>query len=57
MDNFSVISCAEPQAATALGIAQHRLSDARLRGEIHARRLGKGYIYSRESLARYLADA
>jgi Helix-turn-helix domain len=45
----------EPEAAAALGVAQHRLRDARLRGEIHAKRLGRGYLYSRESLLSFLA--
>jgi hypothetical protein len=44
----------ESEAAAALGIAGHRLRDCRLRGEISARKVGKGYVYSREALRRFL---
>ncbi len=44
----------EAEAAAAMGIPRHRLRDARLRGEITARRVGRGYVYSRESLLRFL---
>ncbi len=44
----------EPEAASLLGIARHRLRDARLRGEIKARLVGKSYLYSRQSLVGFL---
>ena len=45
----------EPQAAASLGIPQHSLRDARLRGELSAVKLGKRYVYSRTELLRFLA--
>ncbi len=44
----------EPEAAALLGVARHTLRDCRLRGEISARLVGRRYIYSRESLLRFL---
>ena len=46
----------EAEAAAVMGIPRHRLRDARLRGEISARKVGKGYVYSRESLVRFLEE-
>lgn len=46
----------EQQAAQALGIPQHRLRDARLRREVRAKKIGKGYVYSRDSLLKFLAE-
>lgn len=50
------IGFTEAEAAAAMGLQRHCLSDARRRGEISARRVGKKYVYSRETLARYLAE-
>jgi hypothetical protein len=44
----------EAEAAELLGIAPHVLRDARLRGEISARKIGRGYIYERTSLVAFL---
>lgn len=44
-----------PEAAAMLGVAPHVLRDCRLRGEIHARKCGKKYIYSRAELLAFLA--
>ena len=44
----------ESEAAARLGTAQHRLRDARLRGEIKARKVGKSYVYAREVLVEFL---
>jgi hypothetical protein len=44
----------EAEAASTLGIAPHVLRDARLRQEIAARRVGKRYVYSRDSLRQFL---
>jgi hypothetical protein len=44
----------EPEAAAAMGIARHVLRDARLRGELKAKRVGKRLLYSRAELSRYL---
>ena len=42
----------EPEAAAAIGVRSHVLRDARLRGNIPARRVGKRYIYSRRRCSR-----
>ncbi len=44
----------EAEAARLLGVRKHVLRDSRLRGEISARRVGRGYIYSRTALVRWL---
>ena len=44
----------ESEAAQRMGVAQHVLRDARLRGEINGRRVGKRIVYSRDELLRYL---
>jgi excisionase family DNA binding protein len=44
----------EAEAATLLGVKRHTLRDARLRGEIFARRLGKEYRYGRDTLLEFL---
>jgi hypothetical protein len=44
----------EAQAAQAMGLPQHVLGDARRRGEISARRIGKKYVYSRTALVAFL---
>lgn len=46
----------EAEAAQLLGIEQHVLRDARLRGEINAVRLGRQWIYSRETLLKFLGQ-
>ncbi len=48
------LSYTEKQAAEALGIPGHVLGDARRRGLIHGRRLGKQFLYSRQSLLDFL---
>lgn len=44
----------EPEAASLLGVARHVLRDARLRGELHGRLVGKKIVYSRSELVRFL---
>jgi hypothetical protein len=44
----------EAEAAALLGVARHVLRDARLRGEIKARLLGKKYVYSKTTLVAFL---
>jgi hypothetical protein len=44
----------EAEAAALLGIERHRLRDARLRGELHARRCGKVLLYPRSELLKYV---
>lgn len=44
----------EPEAAALLGIAKHVLRDARLRGEVRAKRIGKAYVYSHDALRTFL---
>jgi hypothetical protein len=46
----------EAEAAALLGIPRHVLRDARLRGEILGRTVGRKILYSRESLLNFLAD-
>ena len=40
----------EAEAAALLGLPQHVLRDARRRGELKARRVGKKFVYSRAAL-------
>lgn len=49
------IAFSEPEAAATLGIQRHALRDARLRGEVHASRIGKRVVYARENLLALLA--
>jgi len=44
----------ERQAAAALGIEWYTLRNARLAGEISARKLGRSYVYDRRELLRWL---
>jgi hypothetical protein len=44
----------EPEAAALLGVRPHVLRDGRQRGLIQARRLGKSYVYSRQSLVEFV---
>jgi hypothetical protein len=46
----------EPEAAALLGIERHALRDARLRGEVSARKIGKRVVYSRSALLGLLGD-
>jgi hypothetical protein len=46
----------ELEAAALLGIPGHVLGDARRRGEISARKIGKKYVYSRAALVAFLGD-
>ncbi len=46
----------EPEAAAQFGIARHCLRDARLRGEIRGKLVGKRILYSRDQLLRFLGD-
>jgi hypothetical protein len=48
------IGLLEPEAAASLGIPQHVLGDARRRGEINARKIGKQYVYSKKTLREWL---
>lgn len=50
------IGFSEQEAAEKLGIERHRLRDARQRGEISARRVGRGFVYSRQALVDFLND-
>lgn len=44
----------EAEAAEALGVPRHVLRDCRLRQEIHARKVGKRFVYSAAELRRFL---
>jgi hypothetical protein len=44
----------ESEAAEAIGVKNHVLRDARLRGEIKARKVGKRYVYAADELRRFL---
>ncbi len=48
------IGYTEAQAAEALGIPGHVLGDARRRGVLAARKIGKCFIYSRQTLVDFL---
>ncbi|MCX7429013.1 MAG: helix-turn-helix domain-containing protein [Planctomycetia bacterium] len=50
------IGMTEVQAATALGLKRHNLRDARLRGLIRATKVGNRYLYSVESLRRFVGE-
>lgn len=52
----SRLAFTEVEAAALLGVARHTLRDARLRGEIAGRLLGKKIIYSRDELVRFLGE-
>ena len=44
----------EATAARLLGLATHQLRDLRLKAEIHPRKAGKGYLYSKRCLLEFL---
>ena len=48
------LAYSEPEAAALLGVRPHVLRDVRLRGEIQARKVGKGYRYSRQALIEFM---
>jgi hypothetical protein len=50
------LAAPEPEAARIIGINSHQLRDCRRRGEIKGRKIGKTWVYSREALARFLAE-
>ena len=47
------IAFSEKEAAELLGVPQHVLRDARYRGEVSAKRLGKKVMYSPHELRRF----
>lgn len=49
------LAYSEANAAALLGIGRHQLRDARYRQEIAAVKVGKSWLYTRESLLRFLA--
>lgn len=50
------IGYTEAEAADLLGVERHTLRDCRLRGEIAARKVGKRYVYSKQSLLAFLDE-
>jgi hypothetical protein len=46
----------EREAAQLIGVKWHVLRDARLRGEVRGKFVGKRIVYERGELLRYLAD-
>lgn len=50
MDRFAYT---EKEAAQLLGVPQHVLRDARYRGELSGKRLGKKVMYSPDELRRF----
>lgn len=48
------IGYSESEAASLLGVARHVLADARRRGEIKAKKVGKEFRYLRSQLVAYL---
>lgn len=53
-DSNERLGCNEDEASKLLGVPGHVLRDARRRGEIRARKIGKRWIYSFDSLVAYL---
>lgn len=47
----------EAEAAALCGIPKHVLRDARLRGEIRGKRVGKGVVYERGELLKFLRQS
>lgn len=47
------IAFSEKEAAELMGVPQHVLRDARYRGEVSAKRLGKKVMYSLHELRRF----
>lgn len=43
------------EAAAAIGVRPHVLRDARLRGQIQGRKVGKKTVYARDELLKFLA--
>ena len=56
LDHRDRIGFPESEAAELLGLPSHVLRDCRLRGEIYARRIGKKYVYSRQTLLDHLSE-
>jgi hypothetical protein len=50
------IALTEEEAAAAIGVQRFRLRDARLRGEVHGRKVGRIVVYERGELIRYLTE-
>ena len=50
------LSLRESEAAEALGLATHQLRDARLRGLVTGKKVGKSVLYSRKELERFLSS-
>lgn len=51
------IGISEAEAAELLDVKPHVLRDCRLRGEIHARKVGKEFRYLRDDLVRFLKNS
>ena len=50
------IGYTQVEAAALIGVEWYALRDARLRGEVSARKVGRRLIYAREELERYVAE-
>jgi hypothetical protein len=46
----------ESEAAQMLGVADHVLRDVRLRGEIRGKKVGKRWMYPKDTLIQFLAS-
>jgi hypothetical protein len=46
----------EGEAAALLGVRSHVLRDARLRGEINGKLIGKRIVYARSELLRFIGE-
>lgn len=49
------IGFTETEAAALIGLKKHNLRDARLRGEVSGRRVGRRVLYERGELMRFVA--
>ncbi len=50
------LAFSEPESADLLGLPRHVLRDMRLRGQISAKKCGKQFRYSRQTLVDFLND-
>lgn len=54
--NGEQLGYSEGEAAELLDVKRHVLRDARLRGEVRARKLGKEFRYEKNELLRFLRE-
>ena len=50
------IAYPEREAAALLGVAPHVVRDLRLKGQLHGKRFGRGVLYEKQELIRFLRE-